>query len=469
MNITFEKKGNLEGVVSLTLEKSDYDEKVVKELKEIGRTRQIPGFRKGHIELAQLRKRFGKDVKTHVLNEMASENILKYLEDNKIDTLGYPIPAEGHNFNLDDDTVNFAYEVGIAPELNIQLDKNTTIDFYNIEVSQEMIDEQVKNILMRCGEQVPAQEYAERALVKGSMLQLDDTGNVKSDGIQVESTIIAPFNFKNAELAAKFEGTKAGDKVVFNPFDTCEGNEAEVASMLNIDRDKVEQANSNFELTITEYTVHKAAEENQETYDKAFGEDKVHNHDEFIAQVKNSIALMLQPNSRQLFVRTAEDYLMEKYGNDMELPENFLKRFLILTEKDVNEENINDVYAKSVSSIKWELIENKTAEMLAVKVSEDDVKSFARMYAIDQLNQYGMGAMAEQMADYYAENMLKDKKQSRRLARQAFTGKLFTAIHNAVNLNEHTVSMEEFRTMVDKLNATSNTDADANEPEETEE
>lgn len=452
MNVNFEKTGNLEGVITVSLDKADYADKVTKELKEIGKTRVIPGYRKGHIDINQLRKRFGKEVKYKVLNDLAIDKVFEYIRDNKLDVLGQPMPAVGHDFNLDDDDVTFKYEIGLAPELNLALDKSTKLDFYNIAVSEDMIAEQTKNLLSQAGTQGPAQEYEPRALVKGSMLQLNADGTVKADGIQVESTMVAPFTFKNDELAAKFEGTKVGDKVVFNPFDTCDGNEAEVASMLHIDRTKVEDARSDFELSITEYIVHRPAEENQEFYDKVFGEGNVKNHEQFRQQVIGMIERALQPNSRQLFIRTAEDYLMDTYGKDMELPDAFLKRFLLATNKELTPETIDQAYAESLPSIKWDLIENKAAEQLQVKVEEDDIKQLARVQAIEALNNYGMGQMAEQMADYYAENMLKDEKTRRRIAHQAFTFKLFNMIHNAVSLNEKTVSLDEFREMVNALN-----------------
>lgn len=463
MNVTFDKTGNLEGVISVRLDKADYADKVTQELKEIGKTRDIPGFRKGHVDINQLRKRFGKDVRYKVINDMAIDAVFKYIEDNKLDLLGQPLPAVGHDFNLDDDDVTFKYEVGLAPEVKLALDKSTTIDYYNIAVSDEMIAEQSKSLLAQAGTQEPGQEYAPRALVKGSMLQLADDGQVKADGIQVETTIVAPFTFKSEAEAAKFEGTKVGDKVVFNPFDTCDGNEAEVASMLHIDRDKVEEGRSNFELTITEFIVHKPAEENQEFYNKVFGEDVVHNSEEFRAQVIAMIERALQPNSRQLFVRTAEDYLMDTYGTAMELPEAFLKRFMLATNKNLVDADVDAAYNENVPAIKWELIESKASEQLGVKVSEEDVKMVARMRAVEALNNYGMGHMAEQMADYYAENMLKDEKQKRALAHQAFTNKLFAAIHNAVSLNEKTVSLDEFREIVSKLNASTEPEVAAEE------
>ncbi len=454
MNVSYDKTGNLEAVIKVELTPADYADKVTKELKNIGKTKDIPGFRKGHIDINQLRKRFGTDVKVKVLNDLAIDAVLKYIEDNKLDILGQPIPAEGHNFNLDDDDVAFAYEIGLAPELNMVFDQSVELDFYNIAVSDEMIDEQEANLRNQAGSQEPAQEYAERALVKGSIMQLDAEGNIRSDekAIQVTDGIVAPFMFKNTEVAAKFEGTKVGDKVVFNPFDTCDGNEAEVASMLHIDRDRVEEARCNFEMSIAEFIVHKPAEQNQEFYDKVFGPDTVHNEEEYRQQVRSMIERALQPNSRQLFVRTAEDYLMETYGTSMELPEKFLRRFMMLSDKNITEENVDETLRMQIPGIKWEMIENKAAHVMDIKVNEDDLKAFARVFAIQQLNEYGMGQMAEQMADYYADNMLKDKDQRRRLAHEAFTAKLFTAIHNAIKLNEKTVSIDEFRTIVAALN-----------------
>lgn len=453
MNVKFDKTGDLEAVITVTVNKEDYADKVTKELKELGKTRQIPGFRKGHIDITQLRKRFGKDAKIKVLNDLAIEEVLKYIQENHIDLLGRPVPARDHDFNLDDDDVTFAYEIGIAPTIDMKLDDSVELDFYNIAVTDQMIEDQDNEMRFRAGEQVPAQEYADRALVKGTIMQLNEDGSVREDGIQVTDGILAPFLFKGApELAAKFENTKVGDKIVFNPFDTCEGNEAEVASMLHIDRERVEEARSNFEITISEFVVHKPAELGQEYYYKVFGPDTVHNEEEYRQQIKGMIEQALQPNSRQLFVRMAEDYLMETYGANMELPVKFLERYMMLTDNNITEENVAESLRMATPGIKWELIESKAAELMEVKVSEDDLKAFARVFAMDQLRQYGMAQMAEQMADYYAENLLKDENQRRRIAHEAFTAQLFGKIHNAIKLNEKTVSLDEFRALVSTLN-----------------
>ena len=455
MNVTLEKTNDLVGRIVINIDEADYKDKVKKELKEIGNTRQIPGFRKGHIDMAQLQKRFGNEVKMHVLNDLAVDAAINYIRENKLDILGQPIPMVEGQIDLAEKDFTFTYEIGFAPELNMVIDKNVHLPFFNIEVSEEMVNEQIKNMLAQAGDQVPAEEYAERALVKGAIRQLNEDGSLKEDGIVVEEGILAPFLFKSEDEAKKFEGTKAGDKVIFDAFATCNGDEAELSSMLHINREDVEKARGNFEIEIKEYIVNKPAEIGQAFFDKVFGPDVVHNEEEFKERVKAMIADALAPNSRQLFTRQTEDYLMETYGKNMELPVEFLAKMIARQNNgELSIEGATDMVKGQANSIKWEVIESKAAELLEVKVTEEDLKMFARMVAVQQLQQYGMAQMADQMADYYAENMLKDDKMRDRLAREAFTGNLMTAIHNAVTLDEKTISLDEFRAIVEKLNKT---------------
>lgn len=452
MEVTLEKKGELEGTVTVQIIASDYADRVTKELKEIGSKRTIPGFRKGHISTEQLRKRFGKEVKAHVVNDIAADAALKYIQENNLDLLGHPLPAADNEFDLDKDDFTFVYEIGFAPALDMKFDDTVELDFYNIAVTDEMIDEQSKSLLNQAGEQGPAEEYADRALVKGVIKQLDADGNVLEGGIEVEDGILAPFHFTGKEEAAKFEGTKVGDTVVFNPFDTCNGDEAELSSMLHIDRDDVEKAKGNFAITIKEFIVHRPAELGQAFYDRVFGADQVHDEEEYRQRVTAMIAQALQPNSVQLFTRMTEDYLMATYGENMPLPLDFLKKFMAATNSELKEDAVEQTLTESIPGLKWEIIENKAAELLKITVTEEDLKAFAHNMAVEQLNSYGMGHMAEQMADYLAKNILEDKQQRQRLIRQAFNSKLMSAIHNSVKLNEHTVTLDEFRTMVQALN-----------------
>ena len=199
MQVTLEKTSALEGLIKVEVAENDYLPKVNKELKEIGRTRQIPGFRPGHVSLEQLRRRFGKEVKSHVLNEEVFNAVINYLRENKVDILGEPLPVKVEEINLDDKDYTFSYEVALAPEFDVDLNKDMHVPFYNIEVSQEMVDQQDTALRERFGAQVPGETVEGKALVKGAIMQLDAEGNVRSDeeAIQVVDGIVAPMFFKN--------------------------------------------------------------------------------------------------------------------------------------------------------------------------------------------------------------------------------------------------------------------------------
>lgn len=446
MQVTLEKTSGLEGLIKVEVAENDYLPKVNKELKEIGRTRQIPGFRPGHISLEQLRRRFGKEVKSHVLNEEVFNAVINYLRENKVDILGEPLPVKVEEINLDDKDYNFAYEVALAPEVNIELNKDMHVPYYNIEVSQEMVDQQDTALRERFGAQVPGETVEGKALVKGAIMQLDAEGNVRSDedAIQVVDGIVAPMFFKGETEAAKFEGKKVGDKVVFNPWDTCNGNPAELASMLHTDKEKVADLHDNFEMAISEIIVVKPAEHNEDFYKEVFAGSTVTDEETYFAELRKMIAGQLQPNSDMMFNRDVQDELVKKFGG-FELPSGVLKKWLVARNEGLTEENVETEYEKMVPGIKWELIQGTIARKQEIKVTEEDVLNFAKGLAFQQFAQYGMTNMDDETLTSYAKRILENKDYGRRIREDVANRKLFNVIKVLVTLDEKTVSLDEFK------------------------
>ncbi len=347
MQVTLEKTSALEGLIKVEVAENDYLPKVNKELKEIGRTRQIPGFRPGHVSLEQLRRRFGKEVKSHVLNEEVFNAVINYLRENKVDILGEPLPVKVEEINLDDKDYTFSYEVALAPEFDVDLNKDMHVPFYNIEVSQEMVDQQDTALRERFGAQVPGETVEGKALVKGAIMQLDAEGNVRSDeeAIQVVAGIVAPMFCKNEAEVEKFNGKKVGDKVVFNPWDTCNGNAAELASMLHTNKEKVADLHDNFEMAISEIIVVKPAEHNEEFYKEVFAGSEVTDEETYFAELRKMIATQLQPNSDMMFNRDVQDEIVKKFGN-FDLPAGVLKKWLVARNEGLNAENIDEEFEK---------------------------------------------------------------------------------------------------------------------------
>lgn len=451
MNITLENTGDVTAKIVVNVDAADYSEKVKKELKKIGETHALPGFRKGHVPMSQLRMRFGKGVKSDVINEMVYREVIKYLQDNKIDILGEPLPVEVQEIGLDDKDYTFQYEIGLKPDLGIELNKDITLPYYTIKVSAEMLDEQDKAMRERLGAQVPGEEVEDKALVKGTIMELNTDGSVKEteDAIQVINGIVAPSYFKSEEETAKFMGKHVNDKVVFNPWNTCNGNAAELSSMLNIDKDKTGDVKGDFEMAISEIIVLRPAEHDQEYFDNVFGKDKVHNEEEYTAALTEMIANALKGNSEQLFSAQAHKYFVEKC-KDVVLPEEFLKRWLIARNPELNEENIDAEYAKMKDSLIWQLVKGYIAQTLDVKVEEDDMLAFAKSLAYQQFAQYGITNMDDETITAHARRILANEEYRQRIADNVADAKIFNAVKDAVSIDSKEVSLDEFKDIAEK-------------------
>lgn len=451
MNISFEKIGNVAGKLTVNVEENDYKAKVNAELKKIGATHNIPGFRKGHINIDQLRRRFGKDVMSDVINETVYHAVIDYIKENKINILGQPLPEKVVAVNMDQKDYTFAYEVGLAPELNIEVDKNVTLPYYTIDITDQMLEDQDKSLRERFGAQVPGEEVDNKAVIKGTLMELNADGTVKEseDAIQVINGIVAPFYFKNKEEEQKFIGKKLNDKVVFNPYNSCEGNVAELSSMLNIDKDKAADVKGDFEMVITEIIVVKPAEHNQEFFDNVFGRDKVHNDEEYNQALKEMISNSFRGTTDYYFNTITRDYFVDKYGADMKLPEDFLIKWLTYTNPEAAKDaDMKKEYAEMLPSLKWQIISDRIADQLKVSIDNDDVLARAKFIARQQFNQYGIYNIDEETVTDTAKRILADKNYSRRIAEEVSELKLFAVIREAVTIDLKTVSFEEFSKMI---------------------
>lgn len=441
MNVTLDKIDAVNGKLTVSVEENDYKDKVTAELKKIRRDANIPGFRKGAVPMNIIEKRFRKQVTSDVINHVVYENVVKYLQENKVDILGEPIPVAVKELDLDKQTdFTFEYELGFAPEINIELNKETHLPYYRIEVTPEMIAEQDRAMSGRFGTQEVLEKYADRALVKGNIKELG-----KEEGyVTKEDVIVAPWTFKNAEQAAKFNDAKPGDVIVYNPWQATEGNAADIAAMLSVSREEAEKLQGDFELTVTEITGIKPAEHNEEFFKHAFGEQCT-TEEQYQEALKKSIEAQLLPNSAALFEKQTRETLMEKYGN-FELPAEFLKKWLVRNNPEqLNAENIDEEYTKSEQAMKWEILSGRIYKLLDVKVTDDDLVRFAQHVAARQFAQYGMSNLDESILHNYAETLLKDENNRRYIVNQVTNANLFEVIGNAVTIDDKVVSLDEFK------------------------
>lgn len=446
MNVTLDRIDNVNGVITLSIEEKDYQEKVKKELKQIGMKHPLPGFRPGHVPASLLQKKYGKDVLVEVVNREIYDNLVNYIQENKLNILGEPIISNAEEVNFDTmKDFSFKFEVGFAPEVSLKLDNTVTVPYYNIEVDQKMVDQQNEMLCKRFGKQVKGEQVDATALVKGSMVELDENGAVKENGLNVESTIVAPQYFKSEDEKAKFADKKLGDEIVFNPWATCEGNLGELSSMMNVDREQAD-IKSDFKLTVNEILVNQPAELNQELFDAVFGKDSCKNEEEYFAKLKEMIAGQLVNDSNFRFTVDAEKVLREQVGA-LELPTEFLKKWLVRQDNKYTAENIDEEFTKMVPQLEWQLIKEQAAKQLDVKVNDEDLLADAKRIAYQQFAQYGMTNIPEDMIEKYAKDILENKEYRSQIVQQSVDNKLYAEIKNAVKLDEKTVNVDEFNAL----------------------
>lgn len=446
MNVNYTQLDNVNGELTVTVEANDYADKVKKQLKEIGKSRPEPGFRPGHTPEGLLRKKYGTAVKYDVINKEVGDKVYTYIQEKNLKVLGQPIPVKDEEFDINNDNFTFKFKVGVAPAIDTHVDKDMHIPFYTIKVSDEMIDSQSENLRKRLGRQEAGEAVEDNALVKGVMVELNEDGSVKEGGLLIENGIVAPSYFKDKEQEKLFEGKKVGDEVVFNPFKTCDGNPAELSSMLNIDKNDVDEHKGDFKMTISEIIVVKPAELDQEYYDSVFGKDQVHNEEEYRAALRNMIAAQLAGDSFYRFTIDAKDAIMKAVG-EIELPEDVLKDYLMQTNENITPESVDETFASMRPQLVWQLVRDDIAEKLDIKVDEEDMLNTARAIARQQFAQYGMANVPEDVLDKYAHNILDDKKYREQLFGQTLEQKLFRGIKASVTEDPKEVSVEEFNAL----------------------
>ena len=449
MNVSFQNIDKVSGLLTVKLEKADYQEKVDKSLKTFRQKAQIPGFRKGMVPMSLVKKMYGKSVIAEEVNKLLSEKVYDYIKSNNVNMLGEPLPNEEKQQVIDFDTMEefeFVFDIALAPEFKAEVSNTDKVDYYTIEVTDEMVENQVKAYTQRNGKYDQVSAYEDNDMLKGLIAELDENGNTKEGGIQVEGAVLMPSYMKNEEQKAIFANAKVNDVLVFNPNAAYDGHDAEIASLLKIEKEAAAEMKSNFSFQVVEITRFVPGDLNQELFDQVFGKDAVKTEEEFRAKVKEGIAAQFVADSDYKFLIDARKMLMEKVGK-LEFPDALLKRIMLLNNKEKGEEFVAENYEKSVEELTWHLIKEQLVKDNEIKVEQEDVINMAKDATKAQFAQYGMMTVPEDILENYAQEMLKKKENVDGLVGRVVEAKLATALKAKVTLNNKTVSMEEFNKM----------------------
>lgn len=446
MNISLENIDKVSAVLTIKMEKADYAEQVEKALKDYRRKASMPGFRPGQVPMSLLKKRFGKDITAEEVNKLLGEKLYAYIKENNLNVLGEPLPSEDRQQNIDFDTMDefsFAFDIALAPEFKVEVGADDTVDYYDIQVDDKMVDNQVKMYAQRAGSYDKVDSYEPKDMVKGLMAELDENGNTKEGGIQLENAVLLPEYMKNDEQKAIFNGCKLNDVLVFNPNKAYDGHDVEIASLLKIKKEEVPAMTSDFSFQVQEITRFKEAELTPALFDEVFEKGTVKTEEEFRDKIKGILAEQFQADSDYKFILDMRTYLMNKVGK-LEYPDAFLKRFMRVTNASKGEKFVEENYDKSIEELTWHLIKEQLVKAYDIKVEREDLLETAKNLTKIQFAQYGMINLPEEMLNNYANEMLKKEGQVESLVTRSIENKLAVALKNVVTLNRKEVSVEDF-------------------------
>jgi trigger factor len=450
MNIVRKDLDKNNAVVTLRIEKADYAEKVDKTLRDYRKKANIPGFRPGMVPAGLVKKQYGKAVLSEEINKLVSENLLKYIRENNINTLGEPLPSITEQPTIDLNTqedFDFVFDLGIAPEFEVELSKKDTLKYYDIAVSDEMTDNQIKSYTGRYGKYIQEDTVEEKDMLKGELLEMAN-GKVNEDGLKVQDATLTIAYMKDDAQKALFAGAKKGDLVTFNPTKAFE-NESEISSLLKISKDEAKNIDADFQLKIESITRYHESEINQELFDKVYGEGVVNGETEFRAKITENIQEGLIADSEYKFGMDAQQMLVNKF-NDLTFPDTFLKRWVLSTNENLTTEKLDEDFPKMIADLKWQLIKSKLLKANDVKIEADDIENFAKKMAKAQFAQYGMIGMEDDIIANYAKDMLKKEETRNNIIERVAETKVYSAIKEVVKLDNKKVTIEEFNKMFEE-------------------
>ena len=446
MNITFEAPDKVNGLMTITLEKDDYQGEVDKTLKDYRKRANIPGFRPGQAPMGMIKRQYGTAVKMDVVNKVLGEKLYEYIRENKIQMLGEPLAnAEQEPQDLEHaDTLTFKFDIAVAPEFEAKLSDKDKVDYYHIKVDDKLIDQQVEMYQNRAGqyEKVEAYDAEQRDMLKGDLREVDGA-------IEVADAVLMPQYIKVEDQKKLFDGAKLGDIITWNPRKAYPESDVEVSSLMKIEKDDVKNHEGDFTFQITEISRFTKAEVNQQLFDQAFGEGQVKDEKEFRQKISDMISKQFESDSDYKFLLDVRAYVEKKVGK-LEFPEELLKRVMKQNNKDRKdvEEYVEKNFEASIKELAWHLMKEQLVAAQNIKVEDDDLKAVAKEAARAQFAQYGMSNVPEEYLDNYAQEMLKKRENVDGLVDRAVDVKLTAALKGVVKLDEKDITMEDFQKLL---------------------
>lgn len=444
MKVVREDIDALNAVLKVEVAPADYETTVKQELDKYRKTAKIPGFRPGTVPFSLVKKQYGRAVLAEELNKLVNKSLYDFIQENKISILGNPIPKEGTDVKGDFDnpsTFEFEYEIGLSPEVKVNLSAKNKFEYNKVKVDDELIGKQIDDLRRRYGKLGTAEKTSDTDMILGQFVELNEDESIKEGGILNSSTISVEF-VEDETTKKALTGLKVGDKVVVDPAKVSRG-ERDTAAMLGIKPEQLNDISGKFQITVNEIKRIELAEMNEELFNKLFGEGVVKTEAELKERIAEDLKNMFVNDSDRLLTKFVYQDLMK--NTEVQLPDAFMKRWIKLSnEKPITDEQIAADYDSYSDNLKWQLIQGEIFKSNDIKLDNQEVIEFTKGLLVSNYAQYGIPAPADDELTKSAMQVLQNKDEVNRIYDMLAESKLTKFFKETVKLNEKEISYDDF-------------------------
>ena len=433
MKISINKLNKVSGIISIQIEKKDYEGKVIEVLKSYSKTAKIPGFRKGFVPMGLIKKQYGNAVKVDEINKLLDSSLKKYINENKLDILGGPIPKTDNEIDWDSELINFDFEIGYSPEFKINFKPKKPIIKYEVKADKKMIDNQLKNIQSRYGKLV-------------SKIKIDKTSEItalfKSEDDIINNSSMFKIETLKPSFAKKLIGLKVGDVVSQNASKIFR-EEHDLSRNIKIELSKAKEYKNNLVITIEEINERELADLNQELFDKVFGKNSVKSIAEMKRKLGDDFVKQFQTQVDQKLMNDTIEYLID--STKVNLPSDFLIKWMKSnSEKKISIDEAKIEYEKSEKGMKYQLIESKIIIDNNLQVNFEDLKAFTTDLIKNQMKQYGQVIPEDKELDGIIARVMSNKDEIKRLTEQLTSKRMLDFFKENFNYKIKKVTYDEY-------------------------
>ncbi len=443
MDITQEKTGNLNAVIKIKMAPADYSEKVDKAIKEQAKKAQLPGFRKGMVPVAHIKKMYGKSILVDEVNNLLSDTLTNYLTEQKLEILGQPLPLidKEKEFNWDNtDEFEFDYELGLAPAVDVNITSKDKFTQYVVKADNETLESRIKNIRRSYGKMTNPEISEDDDMLYVDLTELSADGVVLEGGIASSATIRLD-QVKDEAIKKSLIGLKKEDELTFDIKKALADKDL-IAKALKIEGDQAENVEANFKLVVKNVNRLEEADLNQEFFDKLFGEGAVTDEAGFRERITAEVEGMFQQDADRKLSNDIYEQLLQDYP--LELPDEFLRKWLKATNEKLSDQELAEGYDDFAKNLRWTLIENKIAKDNNIQIKYEDVFQAAKQKIDAQFRMYSPQPMPEDQLGQYVAQFLQDKENANRTFEEVKANKTFEEIKSSATLEQKEIEYDKF-------------------------